>query len=600
MIVEGQGMGFWTRVRLPSGPLTKYGREVWLMGEKERKKGSSFLTSIKGKVTYLIIVAIFISVVALLIMILPNVRSSMKDLTHNYLYDVTVSGGERVEVEARAIGMEATLELSMLKSLVGDICLQGIESSYAYVVGPDGTMLYHPTESKIGSPVENEVVSGLITEIKAGKVPESSVVEYEFKGVIKYAGYFVDPDAQFILVVTADEDEILKPIDDITNLSIILAVVIIVVCSAVGYIATARMIKPVAKVTEIINKLADMDFTENEEQQKLNKRKDETGSMSRAISVLHDQLVNVVGSLKNQSERLFEASDALNTNAAETAETVEQVEKAVAEISDGATSQADETQKATENVILMGNMVEDTSKEVDNLIVNANEMKTSSDEATATLAELEQVNRQAKEAIDIIYEQTNITNESALKIREATELITSIAEETNLLSLNASIEAARAGEQGRGFAVVASQIQKLAEQSNESAHQIEQITDSLISDSEKAVKTMGEVKEIMNKQSEHVAKTDEIFTQVKTGIDSSIAGVNVIADKTKRLDDARVTVVDVVQNLTAIAEENAASTEETSASVTEVSNIVYHISDNANKMRDVANELEQNMNIFKL
>ncbi len=402
------------------------------------------------------------------------------------------------------------------------------------------------------------------------------------------------------LVVTADEEEILKPIDDITNLSIILAVVIVVVCSVVGYIATARMIKPVAKVTEIINKLADMDFTENEEQQKLNKRKDETGSMSRAISVLHDQLVNVVGSLKNQSERLFEASDALNTNAAETAETVEQVEKAVAEISDGATSQADETQKATENVILMGNMVEDTSKEVDNLIVNANEMKTSSDEATATLAELEQVNRQAKEAIDIIYEQTNITNESALKIREATELITSIAEETNLLSLNASIEAARAGEQGRGFAVVASQIQKLAEQSNESAHQIEQITDSLISDSEKAVKTMGEVKEIMNKQSEHLAKTDEIFTQVKTGIDSSIAGVNVIADKTKRLDDARVTVVDVVHNLTAIAEENAASTEETSASVTEVSNIVYHISDNANKMRDVANELEQNMNIFKL
>ena len=68
-------------------------------------------------------------------------------------------------------------------------------------------------------------MSGLITEIKAGKVPESSVVEYEFKGVIKYAGYFVDPDAQFILVVTADEDEILKPIDDITNLSIILAVV---------------------------------------------------------------------------------------------------------------------------------------------------------------------------------------------------------------------------------------------------------------------------------------------------------------------------------------------------------------------------------------
>lgn len=178
--------------------------------------------------------------------------------------------------------------------------------------------------------------------------------------------------------------------------------------------------------------------------------------------------------------------------------------------------------------------------------------------------------------------------------------ITSIAEETNLLSLNASIEAARAGEQGRGFAVVASQIQKLAEQSDESARKIEAITDSLIADSEKAVAIMGEVKEIMMKQSGHVTKTDEMFTQVKEGIDSSIDGVNRIAEKTRQMDAARVNVVDIVQNLTAIAEENAASTEETSASVIEVAGIVNDISSNTEKMKNVANELEQNMGIFKL
>ena len=135
------------------------------------------------------------------------------------------------------------------------------------------------------------------------------------------------------------------------------------------------------------------------------------------------------------------------------------------------------------------------------------------------------------------------------------------------MSLNASIKAARAGEQGRGFAVVAAQIQKLAEQSNESTQQIESITDSLIADSEKAVNIMGEVKDIMMRQNEHVSKTDEIFTQVKGGIDSSIDGVSKIAEKTRQMDEARVKVVDVVQNLTAIAEENAASTEETLASV---------------------------------
>ena len=111
---------------------------------------------------------------------------------------------------------------------------------------------------------------------------------------------------------------------------------------------------------------------------------------------------------------------------------------------------------------------------------------------------------------------------------------------------------------------------------------------------------MGEVKEIMTKQNEHITKTDDIFTQVKNGIDSSIDGVTRIAEKTRQMDEARINVVDVVQSLTAIAEENAASTEETSASVTEVGSIVTNISDNADKMKSIADELEQNMNIFKL
>ena len=111
---------------------------------------------------------------------------------------------------------------------------------------------------------------------------------------------------------------------------------------------------------------------------------------------------------------------------------------------------------------------------------------------------------------------------------------------------------------------------------------------------------MGEVKDIMAKQSEHVTKTDKMFTQVKNGIDHSINGVNQIAEKTRHMDEARINVVDIVQSLTAIAEENAASTEETSASVTEVSSIMSSISGNTEKMKNVASELEQNMEIFKL
>lgn len=569
--------------------------------EKDKQKRSSLFQSIKGRISLLLIACIIGVVVILLFLILPNVKKSMKDLTQNYLYDITVSAGERINLAASESDIETVLDAESLNRLVGSIGLEGVASSYAYVVASDGIMLYHPTESKIGEPVENAVVSGVVKEIQAGNTKiDPQVVEYEFKGVIKYAAYYVNENADFILVISADEDEVMKPITRIMQISIAAAVLIIVICSVIGYILAGTMISPVVKVTGVINKLADMDFTENDIQIQLNKRKDETGEMSRTINTLHDQLISVVSNLKQQSEDLFSAADSLSVNVSETATTIEQVEKAVAEIASGASIQAGETQKATENVILMGNMVKDTSGEVENLLVNATGMKTSSDEASATLIQLEQINKQAKEAIDTIYEQTNTTNESAMKIREATTLITSIAEETNLLSLNASIEAARAGEQGRGFAVVAAQIQKLAEQSNESAHQIEAITDSLISDSEKAVSIMGEVKDIMAKQNEHVTKTDEIFTQVKNGIDSSIDGVTRIAEKTRQMDEARVNVVDVVQSLTAIAEENAASTEETSASVTEVSSIITNISDNTEKMKNVANELEQNMGIFKL
>lgn len=566
-----------------------------------QKKRRFFLQSIKGRISLLLIACIVLVVAVLLFFILPNVKSNMKDLTQNYLYDITVSAGERIDLMISETDAESVLRTDSLNLLIGNVGIKGIKSSYAYVVGPDGIMLYHPTESKIGQPVENKVVSGVVKDIQSDrKNITPQVVEYDFKGVIKYAAYYVNGNNDFILVISADEDEVMLPITNIMQISVGIAVLTVLICSVIGYLLAGSMVNPVIKITDVINKLADMDLTENDIQIQLNKRKDETGEMSRAINTLHDKLADVISGLKDHSENLFTLSDSSSVNVSETVTNIEQLEKAVAEIADGASVQADETQKATENVILIGEMVKDTTNEVENLLVNATGMKTSGDEASATLIQLEQINRQAKEAIDTISEQTNTTNESAMKIREATILITSIAEETNLLSLNASIEAARAGEQGRGFAVVASQIQKLAEQSNESARQIENITNSLISDSEKAVTIMGEVKEIMTRQNEHVAKTDAIFSQVKNGIDSSINGVTRIAEKTKQMDEARINVVDVVQNLTAIAEENAASTEETSASVTEVGRIIANISDNAEKMKNISNELEQNINIFKL
>ena len=389
-----------------------------------------------------------------------------------------------------------------------------------------------------------------------------------------------------------------KEISRVTNMLFIAIAVLMIVCGLFAILMANNIVNSLKKSIAVVEEVSKGNLTVSMDE-KLLARKDEVGDVARYITKLKDELIKIMSGIKSQSSVLYTASNDLNGTSSSAADSVGQVEQAIHEIADGATSQADETQKATENVILMGNMVEETKAEVEELYNNASEMQSSSNEATKTLNELNGINQKAKTAIDVIYEQTNTTNESAMKIREATNLITAIAEETNLLSLNASIEAARAGEQGRGFAVVAAQIQKLAEQSNESARQIEQIITLLIQDSNKAVETMDEVREIMQRQSENVEKTEQIFSQVKDGIDHSIDSVNIIADKTKSLDAARVTVVDVVQNLTAIAEENAAGTEETSASTAEFSNMMGDIQGTSGELQNIANTLENNLSIFK-
>ena len=184
-------------------------------------------------------------------------------------------------------------------------------------------------------------------------------------------------------------------------------------------------------------------------------------------------------------------------------------------------------------------------------------------------------------------------------ILENNEEVVSIASQTNLLALNASIEAARAGEAGRGFAVVASQIQKLAEQSDVSAKQIENIIDQLVADSEKAVATMEQVQRIIDEQSRDVDRTGEVFRSVSDGIQKSIDGINLIGQKVQNMDQARIAVVDTVSNLSAIAEENAASTQESSASVTSITGIADEMQISSEDMRKIAEDLDQRMAAFK-
>ena len=566
---------------------------------QSKKKTISFMNSIKTKILLLVVFVIIATAGISLWTSVPLINENVTTLTQNYMKDAATLTGQSIENEIEYLGAEAVLTPDCLAKIAKDIKISGMDSSYAYVVAADGTMMYHPTPEKIGQPVENAAVKQLLAEIEKGNKPKPDMISYLFKGVTKYASYYIGSNMDYIVIVTADEKEALSSINDMVIRNIWGAGFALVVCGVIGLILATIIVRPISRTTGMLIKLSELDFTDKEQiQATLEKRKDETGVMGKAIGTLREELSEIIKNITGQSKEIYEASNAMSQSAFETSQSVEQVEKAINEIAQGANSQAQETQTATEDVIVMGNMIEETNIEVENLRNNARSMRDAGDKAITILSELNEINLKTKEAIQIIYEQTNTTNASVLKIKDATDIISDIAEETNLLSLNASIEAARAGEQGRGFAVVASQIQKLAEQSNESARQIAEIIGLLISDSEKTVETMEDVKNVIEKQNENVMHTEKAFRDVKQGIDQSIESVRSIAVKTEQLDEARVRVVDVVQNLRAIAEENAASTQETSASVEEVGAIMETINDNAKQLHTIADELNCSVKKF--
>lgn len=569
---------------------------------KKQTRWVSPLHSLRTKILALVVGSVVLAVGVNLFTIVPLADKQISGITKNYMIDCAEILGNSVDQEIALAGEEQeeqAMDGEALDKELSDVSVNGMESSYAYLVSSEGTMLYHPTKEKIGSSVENAVVKQLLAGMEKGEYPAPDVIEYDFKGVSKYAAYYIGENHAYILVVTADKAEALASIDTIILRGVIGGIVAFLICIAIAIILAKIIMKPILSTTKQIAKLAELDFTQTEEEKNAKPVKDECGIMMEAIALLRNKLTEVVGNIQGQCDNLRKSSNVLNESASETSETVEQLNRAIEEVAEGATSQANETQEATEHIIGMGQMIQETTEEAEHLKENAKLMISASNEAMDRIEGLGAVNQKTKEAFDIIATQTQATNASAEKIREVIEMITSIADQTNLLSLNASIEAARAGEAGKGFAVVASEIQQLAIQSNESANKIAEIIALLITESEKTVDKMEEVREVISLQDENVIHTQEAFQSVKRGIDQSMHGIDNIAERTHQLDESRVRIVDVVQNLSAIAEENAASTEETSASANEVESIVTTIAENATQVNGIADRLCDDVDKFK-
>jgi len=353
------------------------------------------------------------------------------------------------------------------------------------------------------------------------------------------------------------------------NLLVSMGILLVIGNMTILYILVKKAISPISTITEDASKLAGGDFT-IKINEKFLKSNDEVGELSRAFQNMTKSIGDTVKSVSDISSQVAASSEELTATAEQVSGSSAEIARAVDEIAQGATDQAKNTEAGVSKIIELGDALTEESAKGEMLRDSYNQVITLTNDGLDVINELTQKASTSEVEVKKVYDEIIKTNESSQNIGEASKVITSIAEQTNLLALNAAIEAARAGEQGKGFAVVADEIRKLAEQSTQSTQEIDNAVNTLQENSNNSVTRIQGLLEVVADEIQSVATTEEKYKEIIKAIDVSN---DVMTELNKIESDMQIkkdNILDIVQELSAIAEENAASTEEVAASVDEI------------------------------
>ena len=556
----------------------------------EKKRGS-----LATKIIMVVCAAVIVSNVFSIMFVLRGAQSQIRSSVKTTMMDMAESSDMLVENAMSTLNQDQ-LTYDAYAFLLKDVKIKNVDSSYVYLVNEDGTMLYHPTEEKVGQPVENVVVTGLVKQLQNGEHPGNAVVDYDFHGTAKYAAYCIMSNND-IVVVSADESDVLSGLHQVSATAFGVLVGSVLVMCVIAYIVGKRMAKPLVKLGNVIEQMAEGNL--NASFDGVKDSNDEIGLIKVRMQHMATMLSDIVEKIREASDHMTASSWELNETSEQTLSANGEISRAVQDVAEGSTNMATSIMDINDNLGTMSSETQVIDSSVHEIKKQAAIVQESSQMMSDKMRNMRESSVRMDEGIATISERIRKVNEVVDKVREIVSVIEEISGQTNLLSLNASIEAARAGDAGRGFAVVAEEIRVLSDNTSEQLENIKQIISELISECSECVKASENIVE------DNAAQKEEI-SYVLTEFGTLDEQIGLTADKAEEIKKLVETMVELNGNitqssggLTDVSSANAAATEEMTANIEELNAMMHGVADMAGQMHDQSEKLNNALKYFK-
>lgn len=556
----------------------------------EKKRGS-----LATKIIMVVCAAVIVSNVFSIMFVLRGAQSQIRSSVKTTMMDMAESSDMLVENAMNTLNKDQ-LTYDAYAFLLKDVKIKNVDSSYVYLVNEDGTMLYHPTEEKVGQPVENVVVTGLVKQLQNGEHPGNAVADYDFHGTAKYAAYCIMSNND-IVVVSADESDVLSGLHQVSATAFGVLVGIVLVMCVIAYIVGKRMAKPLVKLGNVVEQMAEGNL--NASFDGVKDSNDEIGLIKVRMQHMATMLSDIVEKIREASDHMTASSWELNETSEQTLSANGEISRAVQDVAEGSTNMATSIMDINDNLGTMSSETQVIDSSVHEIKKQAAIVQESSQMMSDKMRNMRESSVRMDEGIATISERIRKVNEVVDKVREIVSVIEEISGQTNLLSLNASIEAARAGDAGRGFAVVAEEIRVLSDNTSEQLENIKQIISELISECSECVKASENIVE------DNAAQKEEI-SYVLTEFGTLDEQIGLTADKAEEIKKLVETMVELNGNitqssggLTDVSSANAAATEEMTANIEELNAMMHGVADMAGQMHDQSEKLSSALQYFK-